>query len=979
MNRLLTAVLVCALIPTAQAGSDLPSPPPSAPIRPVTDDYFGVPIIDPYRYLENTNDPEVRTWMKAQADYSRSMLDRLPGRQMILSEIRKFVDAAPATVSEVRICPGGLYFFLKTPADQNVAQLYLRRGLHGKDELIVDTNRLAGPHGEPPAINYWEPSFDGRYVAYGVSQGGSENATLHIVDVQTQKDLPETIDREEFGGVCWRPDNQAFFYNRLQKVPPGSLAKYDKTTAYLHVLGTSVDSDIAVHGFGVSPLIPMEAIEDAEVYASPGSDYAIAQVGHGVAINDELFAAPLQTVGRPGTPWAKICGFADNVTEFAIHGNDLYLLSHDDAPRFKILHVNLSHPDIQNAETFLPQQKTVLRGIGAASDALYVKELDGAIGHVLRVGYDGKSQQISLPFEGGVIIESADLRLPGVAIGISSWVKGPRIVQYDPATDTTISTDLQPAGPNDNLPELDSVELNVPSYDGTLVPLSVMFKKGVKLDGHNPTMVYAYGGYGITSESGFTAARLPWIERGGIYAVAHVRGGGELGENWHMGAYKLTKPNVWRDLIACCQYLVEKKYTTPSHLAIYGGSNGGITMGRAITERPDLFAAAAIRSGEMNNLRSENFPNGPPNVPEFGSVKTLEGFEDLLAMDSYQHVRDGIAYPAVLESTGINDPRVPVWMPTKMTARLQAATSSGKPVLLTIDYQGGHGIGASKRQTEDQTADMDSFFLWQFGDPAFQPAAPGVLTPDIAYAHNGGETQLLDAWTPQGPGPFPVAIIVHGGGWSSGNKRADIMPLFVPLCNAKFVWFSIDYRLAPAHRWPDCLTDLNSAIVWIKANAARFGGDPKRIAIIGESSGAQMICLAEALATPETRVAAVVGFAPPNDMVADTERRGGLSPSAQQLLGMKLFDDKAREILKEMSAINYVTAAYPPMLLIHGTADKSVLYQQSLNFQARLRQLGVPCDLITIENAPHGVEHWEGGDTSYKQKMIDWLRKTLGA
>jgi prolyl oligopeptidase len=977
MNRLLATVLLCALVPAARAGTDLPSPPPPAPIQPVTDNYFGVSVVDPYRYLENTKDPLVQTWMKAEANFSRSLLDRLPGRQMILSEIQTYVDAAPASVSDVRIRPGGLYFFLKTSARHNVAQLYLRRGLQGNDELIVDTDRLAGPHGEPPAINYWEPSFDGRYVAYGVSQGGSEAATLRIVDVQTHADLPETIDRELFGAVCWRPDNHSFFYNRAQKTPPNSLHKYDKTTCYLHILGTSVDSDVAALGFGLSPLVPMAPMDDASVYDSPASFFAVGQVGHGVKLESTLYSAPLTSIGLPNIPWVKICDVDDHVTDFAIHGDDLYLLSHDDAPRYKILRTSLSHPDLQTAETFLPQQKTVLHDIRAASDGIYVRELDGADGHVMRIGYDGKAQRIAAPFEGGVDLYSPDIRVPGVMMAISSWVKGPRILQYDPAADKIMTTDLQPAGPNDDLPELDSVELRIPSYDGTLVPLSVMFKKGMKLDGKNPTMVYAYGGYGTSYESGFNPARLAWVERGGVFALAHVRGGGELGEDWHMGAYKLTKPNVWRDLIACCQYLIDKKYTTPSHLAIYGGSNGGITLGRAITERPDLFAAAFIRSGEMNNLRSENFANGLPNIPEFGSVNTQEGFEDLYAMDSYQHVRDGTPYPAVLESTGMNDPRVPVWMPTKMTARLQAATSSGKPVLLTIDYQGGHGIGASKSQSENQTADMFSFFLWQFGDPAFQPAAPGRLIPDIDYAHNGGETQLLDAWIPNGVGPFPVAIIVHGGGWSSGNKRADIMPLFVPLCNAKFVWFSINYRMAPAHKWPDCLTDVKSAIAWVKANASRFAGDPKRIAIIGESSGGQMICMAEAQATPGTRVAAVVGFAPPVDMLADTERRGGLSLSAQQLLGLKDFDDKARTVLKEMSPINYLTAAYPPTLLIHGTADKSVLYQQSLNFQARLRELGVPCDLITIDKGVHGVEHWEGGDTSYKQKMIDWLRKTL--
>jgi alpha-L-fucosidase 2 len=248
---------------------------------------------------------------------------------------------------------------------------------------------------------------------------------------------------------------------------------------------------------------------------------------------------------------------------------------------------------------------------------------------------------------------------------------------------------------------------------------------------------------------------------------------------------------------------------------------------------------------------------------------------------------------------------------------------------------------------------------------------------DIQYGTADGEALKLDADTPDGTGPFPVTIIVHGGGWSGGDKRRDITPLFTPLTRGHFVWFSINYRLAPKHPWPACFEDLQTAIRWVKTHASQYQGDPKRIALIGESAGGQMICLAATSGGEDTAVQAVVAFAAPTDMVADTERRGTLSVSAQALIGRKNFDDAARQILHQMSPINYVKPGMPPFLLIHGTSDRSVLFQQSINFQAALTAMSIPCQLITIDKGAHGMAKWETLDTSYKGKMIAWLTQTL--
>jgi prolyl oligopeptidase len=371
----------------------------------------------------------------------------------------------------------------------------------------------------------------------------------------------------------------------------------------------------------------------------------------------------------------------------------------------------------------VPSSQAVVQSINPAQDALYVQLLDGGINRVLRVPYGPhpQAEEVVLPVKGSASTIT-DPRLPGALFGLTSWTQAFKIYAYDPEIKRMTDTKLQPTGPYDNPTNITSAEVKVRSYDGTLVPLSIVYPKNVKLDGSNPTLLGGYGAYGFSSTPYFDPTRIAWYENGGIRAVCHVRGGGEYGEEWHLAGKGPTKPNTWRGFIACAQYLIDKKYTSPAHLAGAGGSAGGILIGRAITSRPDLFAAAIDIVGDSDALRIETTANGVPNIPEFGSVKTEAGFKALYAMSSYHHVKDGTAYPAVLLETGANDPRVDPWQSAKMTARLQAATASGKPVLLRVEYHGGHGgIGGTEKQAQIRMADEWSFLLWRFGMPGFQP------------------------------------------------------------------------------------------------------------------------------------------------------------------------------------------------------------------------------------------------------------------
>jgi prolyl oligopeptidase len=718
------AVVILALLPSSAQTSAAPDKPPVAPVRPVTDDYFGIKVSDPYRYFEKSDDPEYIAWLKGQDAYTRGQLARIPARDAFLKRVVELDNAAPATVSSVTHTFNDRYFYLKTRSGEITAKLYMRDTLKGEEKLLVDPDSFKGADGVPHAINYYAASFDGRYAAYGESAGGSENAVIRIFDTQTTKDTGEIIDRADFGAVAWLPNNKSFVFNRLQKHGPHSLPtdKYEKSIAWLHVVGNNPDKDIAVLGINLSPRVAVDPTDLPFVVTDPASEFVLGLINHGVQREITMYAAPLNSLGKSDIPWKKICDVDDAVTTQAIRDGDIYLLTHKDTPRFRIIRTSLASPDLAHAETVIPQRKGVLTQVGVSADALYAQELDGGVNHLLRVPFgSAKIELAPLSFEGAFVVETTDSRLPGALISLSSWVKGTRVLSYDPKTNTFSNTGLRPEGPFDNLSDLTSVEVKYPSGDGTLVPLSIVYKKGIALDGSHPTILEAYGAYGITIDPTFDPTYVAWLERGGIYAIAHVRGGGEYGEDWHKWGQKLTKPNTWRDTIAAGEYLIQQKYTSGPKLAPFSASAGGVTIGRAITERPDLFGAALIRVGDLNSLRAETMPSGPANIPEFGSVKTQEGFEDLYRMDAFHHVRDIVAYPPVLLTTGINDPRVSSWEPAKFAARMQAATSSGKPVLLRVDFEAGHGFGSTRRQREEEFADMASFLLWQFGDPAFQP------------------------------------------------------------------------------------------------------------------------------------------------------------------------------------------------------------------------------------------------------------------
>jgi prolyl oligopeptidase len=478
-----------------------------------------------------------------------------------------------------------------------------------------------------------------------------------------------------------------------------------------------------VLGHEVTPLINISPVAIPFIVTVPQSDYVFAIILYGTQKECDLYVATLDSF-RQGTPeWKKICDVADEVANFEVHGEDVYLWTHKHAPRFKIVKTSLKNPDFSKAETIVPESNKMVRDLVVAQDAFYVVTTDAGISQVIRIPYDGKAEQLKLPFEGVVYFLSKDdqrlgkndSRVGGILLGITSWTRHESIYEYNPKNNQFAEVNLQPEGKYDIPEDLVAEEVKVKSHDGTMVPLSIIHKQGIKLDGSNPCWLTGYGAYGHSLDPYYQHVNYAWYEKGGVLAIAHVRGGGEHGEEWYRAGFQQTKPNTWKDFIACAEYLINQRYTSPTKLAGEGVSAGGILIGRAITERPDLFAVAILRVGCLNPIRFETTSNGVNNIPELGSCKTESGFQALYEMDTFLHVQDGINYTAMMITHGMNDGTSEPWQSTKFAARMQSASASGKPVLLRMDYEAGHGTGSTKTQRLRERADIFAFMLWQFG------------------------------------------------------------------------------------------------------------------------------------------------------------------------------------------------------------------------------------------------------------------------
>jgi len=682
----------------------------------IRDVHYGLTVEDPYRWMEDLQADEFQGWAKAQADYSRQYFDSLDLRHELYQRINELSAAGPV-ISNIKLTEGR-YFYLRTDPGEKLGKLVVRAGINAPEKVLLNPNTLEGE--THSAIDYFFPSNDGKLVAYGISLGGSENSTLHILDTETLTEIDTPITRARWGRVAWLSDNQAYFYVRFPEpdptLPPA--ARRRNPRVYLQTPGRDPENNPAIFGRWINPAVEMSETDIPILATFSNSSWVLGLIIHGVMPELTLYAAPYQTIvdNEPASiPWMKICDIEDNIVGYAVKGDELFLRTHTEAPRYKIIAINLTNPDLKTAREVVPASPFVIQTHHILGDYLITNDLEDGIGKIRRVKLSGGTPEVvALPVEGTITeCQTSETEL---LVEATSWTVSPRVLRYS-LNENEVSDTGWLAPSTIDFSEIESKEVLAPGKDGTLIPLSIIHKKGLKLNGNNPTLMAGYGNYGlIVYPPKFDPTMLAWYERGGVFAAAHIRGGGEYGKEWYAAAYKLSKQNNIDDFIACGEYLIKEGFTSTAKLAGEGLSGGGIPAGGSLVQRPDLWSVIVLKVTVTDWFRFEFTENGPGNIPEFGSLQTEEGFRGLQIMDSYTKIQEGGNYPAVLLTAGMNDPRVVAWQPAKMAARLQAATGSGKPVLLRVEFEGGHGMGSTQEQLDAELADKLAFLLEQFGE-----------------------------------------------------------------------------------------------------------------------------------------------------------------------------------------------------------------------------------------------------------------------
>jgi len=702
--RLLFGFSVFLIVMGMALASDPTTAPPKVKAMPTEETINGRKIVDPYRWLEDASSPETQKYVTDQLAYSRSILDPLPGRDKIHGRLEQLLAIGNITVPQ----PGGnYYFYTRREGMQNQPVLYVREGVNGKDRVLVDANALAADG--TIALDWWTPTHDGKYVAYGTSPSGSEMSTLHVIETATGKALPDIIERTRAASIAWKLDNSGFYYTRYPR--KGDVAAgqemYNRHVFY-HVLGGDPAKDALIFGEGRDP-------EDwPNVQLSNDDRWLLINVSQGWT-KSELYLADIKSEAAP----VRITSGKNFLYSGEVFDGKIYITTNEDAPRYRVLVTNASNPARENWQEIVSQSDAILQGTAVFGGKLAAAYEKNATSQLKLLDLNGKP--------------IADIPLPGIGtlaglgglwdrdeafFGFQSFTVAPSVYRYDlKARNSALWAKV-------DAPSVDSSAYEVQqewchSKDGTRVPMFIVHKKGLIKNGKNPTLLTGYGGFNVSLTPTFSRGIYLWLEHGGIYAVANLRGGAEFGEDWHRAGMLEKKQNVFDDFISAAEYLISEKYTDRDHLGIQGGSNGGLLMGAALTQRPDLFRAVICQVPLLDMLRYQNFQIAKLWIPEYGSADDPKQFEWLYAYSPYHHVKPGIEYPAILFMTADTDTRVDPMHAKKMAALMQSEAKNGqsteRPILLRIEPKAGHGAGKPVTKQIQEGTDVYSFLFWQLG------------------------------------------------------------------------------------------------------------------------------------------------------------------------------------------------------------------------------------------------------------------------
>jgi prolyl oligopeptidase len=716
-SLLFTAAILADDSKSSKSSSAVPDHPPVAEPKPIIDMLHGTKVLDNYRWLEKSDSPHTEKWVSEENAYTRALLDPLPGRDAIHKRLTELLSIGTVTPP---VIAGHHYFYTKREGMQNQPVLYVRDTIDGPDRVLVDANQLAADG--TIALDWFQPSDTGKYVAYGTSPSGSEMSTLHVIETKTGTVLPDTIERTRAASIAWLHDNSGFYYTRYPNkgdVPAGQ-EMYNRHV-FFHLLGSPVETDDPIFGEGRDP-------EDwPSVSLSNDGRWLLINVSQGWT-KSELFLMDLKS-GRAAT---RLTTGKDFLYNADIFDGKVYITTNEDAPRYRVFVTEAGNFERDAWKEIISQSDAVLHGAAVFGGKLFAQYEQNASSQLKLFDLEGKKlSDIALPAIGTVFGASGRWNRDEIFFGFQSFTTPPSIYRVAMGTEHLESKDGAAApyvaGGTSLWTKVDAPSIDPSLYqvaqewfkskDGTRVPMFVVHKKGLTKTGKNPTLLTAYGGFNVSLTPSFSRTAYLWMEHGGIFAVANLRGGAEFGEDWHRAGMLDKKQNVFDDMIAAAEHLISEKYTDKNHLAIQGGSNGGLLMGAMMTQRPDLFRAVICQVPLLDMIHYQDFQIAKLWIPEYGTSENPEQFKWLYAYSPYHHVKAGTEYPAILFMTADTDTRVDPMHAKKMAALMQSEARNGssktRPILLRIESKAGHGAGKPVTKQIEEFTDVYSFLFWQ--------------------------------------------------------------------------------------------------------------------------------------------------------------------------------------------------------------------------------------------------------------------------
>ncbi|GAA4273660.1 prolyl oligopeptidase family serine peptidase [Aquimarina gracilis] len=688
-----------------------------------TEKYFGKSIIDSYRNLENLEDTIVLNYIKDYNKYSTDQLSKIPNKERLLRLQNDFEKTKSASYKDILYLKDYI-FYLKRSVDENEYKLYYKNPYENiKEVILFDPTNFELSKEQDFKITYFKPSWDCTKVLISLTKQGSEFSKMIVLDIKSNTVLPGFITHSSptfVGGVKWLPDNSGFVYNRFSDTLSNK-GTYLNNKSVLYKLGEKTNKFKDLLSIDNNPELNINQNEFPEIQIEENGKYAIGTIRAAGTYHETYF---LNIKDITTNNWNPLFKRSDKIRDFLQIGDSLIYRTSKNSPNFKICKTSFLNPDFEDPKVLVEEKKDrVIQEYLIVNNQLFFTTIKNGVEAKMYSKKDDNSEvEIKLPFPSGKVYLSKTNNPNLLSVIIQGWTAPKVRYIYNTITGKFELDKNYPASMKANFSDLIVEEVLVKSSDGEEIPLSLVYKKGLKKDSSTPVLMRAYGSYGISMTPNFYYGFLLWAQEGGIYAVAHVRGGGEKGDSWHKAGYKNTKSNSWKDLISCSEYLIDNKYTSPEKLALWSGSAGGIVLGRAITERPDLFSSAVIDRGLLNPLRMESGINGSNNIKEFGSIQDSLDFKGLLAMDSYHHIKDNVEYPSVLITAGMNDTRLSPWHSIKFATKLKEANISNRPILLKAEFESGHGMTFSKKDEEfNMVAEVLSYAFWQTGHPDYQP------------------------------------------------------------------------------------------------------------------------------------------------------------------------------------------------------------------------------------------------------------------